>query len=125
MTLSSKVDNLDKHVNLLKNQIAMLSLNIAALQSQVKAMETQMTATKLKTTVPINLGEKDMAASRLSVDDDDSDEEDESEGYDTDDTPLQSHRVKTKLPHIRNAREQFVYVNDYAKPSDYDSGYDS
>lgn len=118
-----RIENIDKHVDLLKIQLATLSLNMAALQSQVKEIENRLDLEKYKTTVPIHLNDKTSVASNLSVDD--NEDEDSEEGYDTDDTPLQTHRVKTKLPHIRHAREQFVYVNDYAKTNGYESGYES
>ena len=47
----------------------------------------------------------------------------DSEGYDTDDSPVQTHRVKTRC--LKSARQKFVFVPNYVEPpTNYESGYE-
>lgn len=122
----SKVDVLQKHVSVIQTQIATLSLNVISLQSQIKEIERiikDTTKPKSSETIPTPIDDVKPVSSDLNIDDD------SSEGYDTDDNPLHTHRVKTRIPRIKTARKEFVFVPNYAlpQPSDEtedDSGYE-
>lgn len=126
-TIQSKVSLLTQHITMLQTQLATLSLTVASLESQLKNIDTkvQTLETQSKQTIPISAIDLEEEKNNLSIDDNSDESTDlQSEGYDTDENPVQTHRVKTRIPRIKNARQKFVLVNNYMKQPDYDSGYD-
>ena len=109
----SDTHKLQTHINVLQSQVATLSLTVAALQAQIREIEQAMNVKSAA--VPISIPEPvdiQSAQSDLHVDDD------SSEGYDTDESPIQTHRVKTRIPRIKTARQKFVYVSNYVDVPD-------
>lgn len=115
----SKIDMLRIHVGMLQSQIATMSLTIASMQSQIKKIEESLPPPKIPIIIPPEENEEPSFTlfheSNL-----------DSDGYDTDDSPLQTHRVKTR--NLKSARQKFIFVPNYVEqPSNAneDSGYDS
>ena len=109
----SDTHKLQTHINVLQSQVATLSLTVAALQAQIREIEQAMNVKSAA--VPISIPEPvdiQSTQSDLHVDDD------SSEGYDTDESPIQTHRVKTRIPRIKTARQKFVYVSNYVDVPD-------
>lgn len=118
--LESKFDMLRTHVGMLQSQIATMSLSIASMQAQIKKIEETLPPQRENVVITIPMEDLNTASSDLHVDDSfDSD----SEGYDTDDSPVQTHKVKTRC--LKSARQKFVFVPNYVEPPTNDeSGYE-
>lgn len=115
---STKYDMLRIHVGMLQNQIATMSLSIASMQAQIKKIEETIPPQKKSIPTIIPIEDIDNVSSDLHVDDGS-----DSEGYDTDDSPVQTHKVKTR--ELKSARQKFVFVPNYIEPpANDDSGYE-
>ena len=125
----SKYEMLRIHVNMLQNQIATISLSIASIEAQMKKIENSIPLVKedVPTVIPLDVAN---VTNDLNVDDDESTTSDrnDSDGYDTDDSPIQTHRVKTRS--LKSPRQRFVFVPNYVdaqtnEESCDDSSYES